>query len=365
VSIDVSIVATRDLLSGSSTERLSITISQDNSIALSDLTTTVEQSADVPLSVTTVTARNRVKQYLLSLASTVNLTFTYVFTQYLLANFSKSTVSQQTGTFILFQVSTFVFRWVASALAQYQTEFACNVSQRIIALHCFSQHCFFFVFYRSLFTQIASVGEFALFQVIHVVLELVQYVVYLEKNVFCTLAGLSGRCIHSAKNCFRSCCCCAPVPEHEIMDQLRGLSADKLEAQWHQTVELQSAGFVARLAAMTTTWICFFVVHLLVTFLPYATPHFSKLRDGVVPDSFSQQAYFLVAIGCEWAVAFAIDWFLRSRRKLGESMWAIWASLVCSTDVLILFALTAAHITHDLYFPSLCMDFSGLAPCSK
>jgi hypothetical protein len=358
VSTESSSVASRELLSESSAERPSITISPDNEIALSDLTTAVEQSAEPRSSVPTLPARNRVKQYLLSLASTVNLTFTYVFTQYLLANFNKSSESQQTGTFILFQVSTFAFRSVASALAQYQTEFASNISQRIVALHCFSQHCFFFVFYRSLFTKINSVGEFSLFQAINVILELVQYVLYLEKSVFCALAELWGRCLHSVKNCIRTCCCCALVPDDQITEQL---SAEKLEALWHQTVELQSTGFVARLTAMTTTWICFFIVHLLVTFLPYASLHFGKLRDGVVPDSFLQQTYFLVAIACEWAVAVAIDWFLRSRRKRGESMWAIWGSLVDSTDVLILFALTAAHITHDLYFPSLCMDFSGLA----
>jgi hypothetical protein len=366
VSIESSRVATRDLLSESSAELPSIIITPDTSIALSDMTMAVEQSAEVPSSVPTLTVRNRAQQYLLSLASTVNLTFTFVFTQYLLANFSKSSESQQTSTFILFQVSTFVFRSIASTLAKYQTEFACNISQRIIALHCFSQHCFFFVFYRSLFTQIVSIGEFALFQVIHVVLELVQYVVYLEKNVFCALAGLSGRCLHSMKNFFRSCCCCTLVPEREIMDQLRELSPDKLRMQWHQTVELQSADFVARLAAMTSTWICFFVVHLSVTYLPYASPHFRKLQDGVVPDSILHQAYFLAAIVCEWAVAAAIDWFLRSRRQLGESVWAIWGSLVCSSDVLILLALSAAHITHDVYFPLLCMDFAGLTPaCSK
>jgi hypothetical protein len=108
------------------------------------------------------------------------------------------------------------------------------------------------------------------------------------------------------------------------MVYLRQRTGEAVDEDWRNAIDDQSYDFLARLLAMTGTWISLLIVSVLLHSVHYIEPHFQLLLRSDSTTLSQQQVYFGVTILCEFLAVFLVDLYLRRHRKRGESLWQLW-----------------------------------------
>eukprot|EP00455_Lapot_gusevi_P000543 TRINITY_DN10248_c0_g1_i7.p1 TRINITY_DN10248_c0_g1~~TRINITY_DN10248_c0_g1_i7.p1 ORF type:complete len:277 (-),score=28.36 TRINITY_DN10248_c0_g1_i7:66-896(-) len=262
----------------------------------------------------------------------------YTFCEYMTRFFAQQT-SQQATLGLLFQIVIIPFRMVVWRASQkYDFRLAgCRADHMWV----FLVHVFFFVFFRVLFSEVHSLQSFVILQVEHVLFELFSYWLVMQGPVFRLYYGAQQYVLiwlRLASN---------PKPPMQYTDE-------EWQIQHRLAFHRMCIEYMLRLCASTMSTLNFFVINLILRYVPYLTCSFALTQTA---DFGPLSLYLCLSSLVEFALFFVLEYYYRTRHNL--TPWAKWREFLSNRKHFIFIGFCVSHIFTDVPFGLLKLSFQS------